>query len=148
MFYRYQYEAQYYPTLSRLPLDLRRKLDVTGVKLSLKVWLTFSFAERMVLCHLPCDANEEAQVFTNYLDFLSRKYTDAPIEKIEALDCALWESSAVPQAVIDRSAALNRAVTLEQWRRWQSPQRYALYKTAVSKSQPEAFEQVLKQLSR
>jgi hypothetical protein len=54
----------------------------------------------------------------------------------------------VPQAVSERSAALDRKVTLDQWRRWQSHERYALYKTAVSQSQPEAFEQVLSQLSR
>jgi hypothetical protein len=37
-------------------------------------------------------------------------------------------------------------VALEQWRGWQCHDRYALYKTAVSKNQPEAFEQILAQL--
>ena len=147
MFHRYQCEAEFYPSLSRLPLDLRRKLDITGIKLSLKDWLKFSFEERMVLCHLPCEVNDEAQTLTNYLDFLFRKYTGAPIERIEALDSALWDSSSMPKAVIDKSAALNHAVTLEQWRRWPAHDRYALYKTAVSKNQPEAFGQVLVQLS-
>ena len=147
MFHRYQYEAEFYSSLSRLPLDLRRKLDITGIKLSLKDWLEFSFEERMVLCHLPCEADEETQAFTNYLDFLSRKYTRAPIERIAALDSALWDASAVPQVVWQKSTALNHAVTLDHWRRWPAHDRYALYKTAVSKSQPEAFGQVLKQLS-
>ena len=146
MFHRYQCEAEFYPTLSRLPLDLRRKLDVTGIKLSLKDWQTLSFEERTVLCHLPCDADDETAAFTNYLDFLSRKYTGAPIERTEALDGALWAPIAVPLAVAEKSAALYRAVTLDRWRRWPAHDRYALYKTAVSKSQPEAFEQVLSQL--
>ena len=146
MFHRYQYEAEFYPTLSRLPLDLRRKLDVTGIKLSLKDWQTFSFEERTVLCHLPCDTDDETGAFINYLDFLSRKYTGAPIERMAALDGALWDPMAVPKAVAEKSSALNRAVTLDRWRRWPAPDRYALYKTAVSKSQPEAFEQILIQL--
>jgi hypothetical protein len=146
MFHRYQYEAEFYPTLSRLPLDVRRKLDITGIKLSLNEWLAFSFAERMVLCHLPCDSADESQVFLEYLDFLSRKYRGAPIERIEALDAALWNPATLPEAVSERSAALNRPVSFDQWRHWQSHERYALYKTAVSKNQPEAFEQVLMQL--
>jgi len=146
MIHRYRYEAEYYSTLDRLPLDLRRKLDVTGVKLSLKDWLAFSFEERTVLCHLPCDADEEAMVLVNYLAFLMRKYLGKPLEKISALDPALWHADALPEAVREKSAALSSAVTIEQWSRWPSHHRYALYKTALSTSQPEAFEQVLKQL--
>jgi len=146
MFHRYQYEAECYPTLSRLPLDLRRKLDVTGIKLSLKDWQALSLEERTVLCHLPCDADDETAAFTNYLDFLLRKYTGAPIERMAALDRALWSPMAVPHAVAEKSSALNRTVTLDRWHRWPSHDRYALYKTAVSKSQPQAFEQVLIEL--
>jgi hypothetical protein len=146
MFHRYHYEAEYYSTLSRLPLDLRRKLDVTGIKLSLKEWLAFSFEERTVLCHLPCDADDEAVAFVNFLDFLARKYLGRPLEKIPALNPALWQAGALPDAVREKSAALGSAVTVDRWRQWPSQQRYALYKTALSTSQPEAFEQVLKQL--
>jgi len=63
MFHHFRYEAEYYPTLSRLPLDVRMKLDVTGLKISLDDWLSFSFAERTVLCHLPCASDEEKSAF-------------------------------------------------------------------------------------
>jgi hypothetical protein len=36
-------------------------------------------------------------------------------------------------------------VTVEEWRRWKSYQRYALYKTALSQSDPEQFFAVLKE---
>jgi hypothetical protein len=146
MFYRYDYEAEYYVNLSRLPLDLRRKLDRIGVKLSLKSWLVFSIEERTVLCHLSCDSLEESRVFTAYLEFLCRRYDAATIEATEPLADLLWEPSIVPSSVAEKSAALGCAITLDQWRSWQAHERYALYKTATSKSQPEAFEQVLQQL--
>jgi hypothetical protein len=146
MFHRYDYEAEFYPALSRLPLDLRRKLDVTGIKISLKHWLAYSMEERAVLCHLPCDSTEEKEVFLRYLDFLSEKYLGQPTEKTAAMSVALWSDSGVPEAVVERSQALRQTVTLQEWRRWQSHHRYAVYKTAASKSQPEAFEQVLRQL--
>lgn len=146
MFNRYRYEAEFYPTLSRLPLDFRRKLDVTGIKLSLQDWQLFSFEERTVLCHLPCETDEEAQALINYVDFLSRQHCGKPIEKIAPLDATLWQPAAVPQPIVERSLALNRVVTLDRWRQWPSHDRYALYKTAVSKNQLEAFEQVLRQV--
>jgi hypothetical protein len=148
MFHRYDYEAEYYENLSRLPLDLRRKLDVTGIKLSLQSWLAFSIEERAVLCHLPCDVRDERETFTAYLQFLCRRYQIAPLETTEALTDSLWKADAIPGPVADKSIALGLAVALDQWRGWQDHERYALYKTATSKSQPEAFEQILRQLRR
>ncbi len=146
MFHRFRYEAEYYPNLSRLPIDVRMKLDVTGIKISLNDWLSFSFAERTVLCHLPCSSEEEKAVFTAYLDFLSQKYRGAPVQMAEVMDSALWERSLVPEPVREKSADLGGVVTTNEWLGWHPPQRYALYKTATSKSQPEAFADVLDEL--
>lgn len=148
MFHRYNYEAEYYPSLNRLPLDVRRKLDITGIKISLKDWLAFMLEERMVLCHFPCENQEERQVFTTYLDFLARKHLGRPTQKTEPLDNALWSERTVPDGVTQRSTAIGQKVTLSEWRQWQAHHRYALYKAAVSQNQPEAFEQVLIQLRK
>jgi len=148
MFHRYAYEAEHYPTLGRLPVDVRRKLDITGIKISLKGWLAIGLEERAVLCHLPCESAEEQQVFTTYLDFLASKYLGRPTDKTEPMDSALWSEAAVPNAVTQKSSSLGPAITASEWRNWPSHHRYALYKTAVSKSQPEAFEQVLAQLRK
>ena len=144
MFHRYQYEAQFYPTLSRVPLDVRRKLDVCGVKLSLKDWHRFSLEERVTLCHLPCETVEEIEAITRYIDFLAYRYCGRASEKVTPLDINLW-NSALPQAVIERSAA-SKTVSEKEWRKLPSHHRYALFKTAVSEKQPEAFEQVLNQI--
>ena len=74
MFHRYQYESDIYPSLSRIPLHVRMKLDVTGIKISLKDWLAFSIEERTVLCHLPVETEEEKQVFHPTSISLSRRY--------------------------------------------------------------------------
>ena len=130
MFHRFRYESEFYPTLSRLPLHVRMKLDLTGIKISLKDWLAFSFEERTVLCHLPIEAAEEIQAFTVYINFLSLKYQGKPAATTDVMN----------------SAACLSAVTLTEWAGWQAHERHALYKTAISHNQPEAFEQVLKQL--
>jgi hypothetical protein len=147
MFHRYLYESDVYPSLSRIPLYVRMKLDLTGIKISLKLWLQFSIQERTVLCHLPVETEEEKRAFSAYVDFLSRRYSDASVATTVALSSSLWDTSNhVPAAVLDRSSGSGRAISLEEWTRWQSHQRYALYKTAVSKSDPQQFFDVLKEL--
>jgi hypothetical protein len=146
MFHRFRYEAEFYPSLSRIPLHVRMKLDLTGSKISLKDWLAFDFAERAALCHLPCRSPDERQAFIGYLDFLSRKYAGVSVAVTDPLDSAVWHKAKVPEAVRTKSADSLRPVTPEEWLGWKFHERYALYKTATSQSQPEAFAQVLEQL--
>jgi hypothetical protein len=147
MFYRYQHESDIYPTLSRIPLHVRMKLDLTGIKLALKDWLAFSIEERTVLCHLPVESTEEKQAFASYVDFLSRHYRGAAVATTTAMSSSLWNNGLeVPVAVAGKRSTRTPPVTLEEWRRWKFHQRYALYKTALSQSDPEQFFALLKEL--
>ncbi len=134
--------------MSRLPLHLRMKLDLAGMKLSLKVWLAFSMEERTVLCHLPSDHEEEKNAFTAYVDFLCRKYRGAPAERTPPADRTTWDNPhQIPPAVMERSLGAGAGVTPQQWQQWNSHQRYALYKTAISKNEPENFAAVLEEVN-
>jgi hypothetical protein len=147
MFYRYQHESDIYNDLRRIPLHVRMKLDLTGIKIGLKDWLAFDIEERTVLCHLPVESEEEKQAFASYVDFLSRRYRNAPVARTAAMSSSLWNNRLeVPLAVAKRIAAQTPPVTVEEWRRWKFHQRYALYKTALSQSEPEQFFAVLKEL--
>jgi hypothetical protein len=146
MFYRFSYEAEFYSSLSRIPLHVRMKLDLTGIKISLKEWLAFDFAERAALCHLPCHSADERQAFIGYLEFLSCKYSGAPVVVTNALDSALLDKARLPEPVRKKSADSLHPVTTQEWFGWKFHERYALYKTATSQSQPDAFAQVLEQL--
>ena len=146
MFHRFRYEAAFYPSLTRIPLHVRMKLDLIGIKISLKDWLAFSFEERAALCHLPTEDEEERTVFTTYVDSLCRRYRDRAVEFTERLDPARWQPRAIPTEVAQKSTACFNTVTIAEWQSWEPHQRYALYKTAVSKSQPEAFADILSEL--
>jgi hypothetical protein len=146
MFHRFEYEAEFYPTLSRLPLYVRMKLDITGIKLTLKDWLAFSIEERQAICHLPADNAEEQEAFTAYVDFLRRRYHASPAERLPPMSGSLWNPDRVPQPVLDKSHTNGKVVTLQEWRQWKFHERYALYKTAISKSEPETFYAVLNEL--
>ena len=146
MFYRYRFESEVYPTLSRVPLHVRMKLDLTGVKISLKSWLAFGMEERNVLCHLPVETDEERKVFSSYLNLLSRRYFGEDAALVAPVTDPPWENPArIPDSVQARGKETEKAVTAEEWSRWHLGQRYALFKLSISKNEPEVFFAALKE---
>ncbi len=146
MFYRYNFESEIYPSLSLIPLHVRMKLDITGVKISLRTWLAFSLEERWVLCHLPVETEEEGKNFSSYLAFLTRRYVGEEPSRVQAVSNLPWEdSSQVPDSVRAKSDGIDCPVTLEEWSQWNTYQRFALSKLSVSKNEPEKFYQALQE---
>ena len=145
VFHRFQFEAAFYPTLERVPFHVRMKLDLTGIRVSLNTWHAFSIEERRALCHLPADTDEEREVFAAFLDALAHARAGIEAERCPALDAGAWAAAAVPEAVAARSRTESTNVTLAEWSRWAGHQRYALYKTALSKD-PELFRLALREL--
>ena len=146
MFYRYRFESDIYPELSRIPLAVRMKLDLTGAKISLKAWLVFSLEEREALCRLPVETEEEKKAFLSLLDFLSHRYFGEKAALAPPITDRPWEDSGrIPESVQAKCKETGQAVTLEEWRRWDRCRRYALCKLSLSKNEPEKFYQALKE---
>ena len=146
MFYRYRFESKIYPTLSLIPLHVRMKLDLTGVKISLKSWLAFSFEEREVLCHFPVETEEERKTFSIYLDSLVRRYSGEKAELVPAIKDPPWENQDhIPESVLGKSKQTGREVTHEEWGQWNLCQRYALFKLSIAKNEPEQFYEALRE---
>jgi hypothetical protein len=83
------------------------------------------------------------------LSFLSQQHCGAPAKTVPPMDPSLWEiPGRVPAVVLEQSERNGKAVSPEEWMEWASYQRYALYKTAVSRSEPEKFFAVLDQLRK
>ncbi len=147
MFHCFQSEAEFARDLNQLPLYLRMKLDLTGVKLSLKQWLAFAFEERRILCHLPIDNDEELVAFVEYLSFLCNHYHASAAQRFLPLSPALWNTAhLIPEPALELSRKTGQAIVLDEWRHWQFHERYALYKTAGSKNEPEKFFAILSEL--
>ena len=145
MFYRFDFEAAFYPTLERLPFHVRMKLDLAGVRVSLSTWRAFSLEERRVLCHLPVDTDEERDVFAAFMAALAQARAGVEAERCPVLDPDAWAAASVPDSVAARSEGEGVPVTLAEWGRWAGHERYALYKTALSKD-PDLFRLALREL--
>jgi hypothetical protein len=127
MFRRFKFEAEFYPSLTRVPVHVRMKLDLTGVRISLEDWLSFIYEERDVLCHLPADTPEEQQVFISYIDYLCRNHRGRDVARTAPLLRAVWDTpDAVPRPVAEKSAITKRPLTAAEWTRCQPFERYAL----------------------
>ncbi|MDE0035315.1 MAG: hypothetical protein OXU75_19580 [Deltaproteobacteria bacterium] len=145
MFYRFEFEAEFYPTLERVPFHVRMKLDLVGVRVSLSTWRAFSLEERRALCHLPAETDEEKEVFAAFLAALAETRAGVEAERCPALDPDAWAAASVPDPVAARSEGEGMPVTPAEWGRWAAHERYALYKTALSKD-PELFRLALREL--
>jgi hypothetical protein len=64
---RFNFEGDIHSSLSCVPLVVRRKLDLAGLKISLAGWQALSRAERLALCHLPADTDDDMAVYTEAL---------------------------------------------------------------------------------
>ena len=146
MFYRYRFESDIYPEMSRIPLHVRLKLDLTGVKMSLKTWLAFSLEERAALCDMPVETDGEKRAFTRYADDLSRRYFGEKVGLAPPVTEMPWEDQdRIPDSVEAKGREVGHPVTPAEWRAWNRYQRYALIKLSVSKNEPELFVQALKE---
>jgi hypothetical protein len=147
MFHRFQHEAEFYPELNRLPLHTRMKLDIAGLKISLKEWLAFAREERRAICYLPVESEEELAAFIDYVNFLCKRYQGSAAPTLPPLSPTLWNTPhQIPKPVREVSRASERAIDLNEWTRLQPHERYALFKTALSKNEPEKFLAVLTEL--
>ncbi|HEX9446229.1 MAG TPA: nitrate reductase associated protein [Candidatus Binatia bacterium] len=146
MFQRYRFEAETDPDLSFIPLYVRMKLDLVGIKLALKTWLAFTMEERELLCRLPAESEAEKKLYADYLDALSERATAAKAVRAEPAGGLEWRADgSVPEAVAARSRAAGAAVTDLEWTGWGRFQRYALLKLALSRNDPDRFARALKE---
>ena len=146
MFYRFRFESETYREMSRLPVHLRMKLDLTGIKISLKDWLAFSYEERLRLCEAPVETGQEKTRFAAIVDSLLERHTGVGAVRVPPLTAAPWEDPRqIPPAMLDKGTARDRPVNPEEWSRWNPCQRYALIKLASSKNEPEKFYEALRE---
>ncbi|MFO0659967.1 MAG: nitrate reductase associated protein [Polyangiaceae bacterium] len=127
--YRFVHEAENNHTLEWIPLDVRRKLDLAGVKLSLSTWQLLSMSERRELCELDGEG-ALAEAFGERVIELSHQVGVEP-KLIEAVGWpAQWSSETARQAAVDvirkHHAQLAEKLTRQGWASLSDALRFAL----------------------
>jgi len=130
MFRRFNFEKDLCETLEFVPMPVRRKLDLAGVKLHLNQWQALSRVERLVICHFPVASSEEREVLAAFIReaVKNRTGTELAAIKPESRDDTPGPSQAPPPEVARLIAELKLPDT--GWSLFDPDERFALAKLA------------------
>jgi hypothetical protein len=143
MYLRLELEGDLHETLEFIPLAVRRKLDLAGLKLSLAAWTAMTRAERLAVCHLPVDREGDLDVYREALAGFAQR-VGHPVALLDGgpVDPATWGPARIPDAVAARAPNLAAA----QWSALSEEQRYVLLKLSEGRRSPEKFATALREL--
>jgi hypothetical protein len=126
----FEFETDFAGALYCIPMAVRRKLDLCGVKVSLKQWNHFTLEQREHLVSRECDTPDETAAYEREIvRLLDARAGDTP-EFLDRRAGKEWkDASVVPQRLIDYSQERGvSAPTLAQWAALTELQRFALFK--------------------
>lgn len=113
-----------------IPLCLRRKLDLVGLKLKLNHWLELSHKQRQQLVDWP-DHPEALAELQEALQQWTRPMADGEAKPLPpAVDEAWQQGTRVPQEVAKAALQRSVALTSHQWGALNELERFALCKLA------------------
>jgi hypothetical protein len=129
MMREFKFEEEMRNSLACVPMAVPRKLDRVGVKIGLKQWQALGRGERLAICHLPIDHEDERETLKL---FISEAVERACGERPKMLADSERAIAEPPRALPAEVAAAARAegVGLDQgaWERLDEDERYALIK--------------------
>lgn len=126
----FAFESDFSGTLRCIPMIVRLKLDLCGIKLSLRQWSRFSRDDRAALVENPCETAAEAGAYGRALAALIADRAGEPAVSLLIDPAPAWaDTSRVSERVAAYVAGLGLpALTVGQWGRLTVLQRFALFK--------------------
>ena len=121
----FSFEREIYATLSLMPLSVRRKLDLSGLKLSLDGWQAMSAADRRALAEAEVDDEASVAAFTAALREAVQR-AGAALQPLAPLGRAPWRSPSVPPALAARLVEVGALLPDAVWSGLDDEARYVL----------------------
>lgn len=124
----FRFESDFVASLRCIPMAMRYRLDLSGVKLKLNEWSKLGLAERQALLEMPCatpaqiDACRAAQSAA-----VAKACGTAPSLLPGPVD-AVWNSPSVPAQVREKAASEGVRLSDADWAALSTLQRFALVK--------------------
>ncbi|RBM05370.1 nitrate reductase associated protein [Novacetimonas cocois] len=143
----FDFERDFAGSLRCIPMIARQKLDIVGIKLSLRQWSRFSREERAQLADLPCVSDGEQAAYRELVARLIATRTDEPLRPLAERGLEDWRDPGhMPQAVRAQAHADGIAPpTAREWAALTPLQRFALIKLARSRHENENFVPAMKE---
>ncbi|KKZ12080.1 MAG: nitrate reductase [Candidatus Synechococcus spongiarum 142] len=123
----FAFEADFMGSWRCIPLCVRRKLDLAGIKLKLRHWLALDHRERQRLVDWPDDP-ENLRAFAMHLKQRTADMADGPIGELPIPQAPPWRQDQPPADVTATLQAMGQTLNQGQWRRLSELERFALCK--------------------
>ena len=124
----FAFEADFSRDLRCIPMAVRRKLDLAGVKLKLVHWHGLSAAEREQLLAWADDPGAIAELRT-WLLARSQHLPDGPAKPLEPVQASPWQQGEqVPEVLQQACRQLGLELRQNAWAELEELQRFALVK--------------------
>ena len=143
---RHPFEEE--PEIARLawmPLDVRRKLDLAGLHVSLASWQALSIEEREAWCDAEVSTAGEASAFADRARAACAAHPpreDAPVPA----DAKPWDSAHAAALVSQRARELELVTDLSGWAGLDESARYALLRLSEKRKSADKLRRALASL--
>lgn len=134
------FESDFAEGLRCIPMAVRLKLDLVGIKLSLRQWSQLHREQRDKLLQVRCGGFHDRHAYRELVEAMLAS-VGGEVERIATADGSAWSVSAeVPDVVINQAADKNVvAPSHDQWRDLTDVQRFALIKLTRPGHENENF---------
>jgi hypothetical protein len=122
------FESDFVASLRCIPMAVRYRLDLAGVKLRLNEWSRLGQADRRRLLDLPVSGPGEAEAYRESISAMVAAACGARPALLPEPPDPVWESPAVPEQVRGKAAESGVALNDAAWQYLSPLQRFALVK--------------------
>ena len=145
----FQFEEEFMENNMRcIPMVIRFKMDMAGIKLKLSEWKKFSTEERIELALMNCDFNEGSKQYAGFLAGLIKKYTRRDPTSLEVNRTPSWtDLHSIPVILIERLKEFNWNLSITQWGSLTDLQRFALLKLFREGHENKNFPKAMKEFN-
>jgi hypothetical protein len=147
MIRRFDFEDEVHHSLACVPMAVRRKLDRVGVKVSLEQWQALTQYERLAVCHLPTDSDEERETLKTFVEESVKARAGSATRPLsDEVKRSANPPAAPPARLIENARAAGVTLNQPAWERLDPDARYALIKLGGGGEQSHNFVAALREL--
>lgn len=142
----FEFEADFVDSLRCIPMQVRQKLDTSGIKLKLSDWNHLTKADREALIELPCSTESEIQAYKKHLQNLILERIGTPAAELPMEPDPAWmDAKSVPTNLQEKAREFGVTLSPQQWAELTSLQRFALIKLSRPGHENQNFPKALKE---
>lgn len=141
----FQFEQDFIQSMRCIPMVMRYKLDMSGVKMKLEHWGKFDETDKQKFVDLPCATAAEAQIYHQELQAVIEAKTGAKAKVLEIPTNPPWQQAEIPAQILEKAASCDVSIAVAQWQSLTDLQRFALLKLSRPSHENHNFVPALKE---